>query len=267
MWNSIGSVVTLLRQVSLGVFLTWVFFGQTVNADTLSLDRPFIVCYEDAGWPPYSFLPTQNDSEFRGFNADLLKRVFGRHGIDYRVVMKPWKRCMQDAISGDVDMVMDAASNPQRQRDYLFTEPVYSLTPVFFFPLDKASLYSEPTTADKLQSLFVCGQKGYTYNNFGFNNDNVAMVSKDLEKVVDLTLIGRCDIGLSRKEILLSELSGDSRAEKIVLQTLVDMPPEPFYWMISRRHPKAAAVKAWIDKQVAEIYESDEARQLLEKYF
>ncbi len=241
--------------------------SKAVYAEGLVLERSLNVCFEDAGWPPYSFVRSEPGEVFRGFNADMLQRIFGVQGIDYQVVMKPWKRCLQDAMGGDVDIVMDAASNSDRQRDYLLTNPVYSLTPVFFFRKEQASIFTEPKPADLFSMSFVCGQKGYTYNNFGFDNGHVAMISKDLEKIVDLTIMGRCDIGLSRREIMQFKLAGDERLDKIAYQTLVDIKPEPFYWMINRSHPQAAAIKQHIDREVARLYASGEAKALLQTYF
>ncbi|TNC79800.1 MAG: hypothetical protein C9356_17205 [Oleiphilus sp.] len=226
-----------------------------------------IICSEDAGWPPYSFVSPDENAKFSGFSHDLFERIFTAHGIEYLVEIKPWKRCLQEGIAGPVHLVLDAASNPQRARDYLLTEPIYSLKPVFFTAREHALAVQKNVSIDQLKSLIACGQKGYTYTNFGFDNSLVPRVSKDLPKLLDLVRLGRCDVGLGRDEILRAELKNYEWPDQFYISEIPDTALEPFYWMINRKFDFAPALKKHIDEQVQRIYQSGEAELLLNRYF
>jgi polar amino acid transport system substrate-binding protein len=240
--------------------------GSFALADTQWQNRKVILCAEDAGWPPFSFQKKTPDEAFHGFNADLLKLIFDKHGILYEVVIRPWKRCLSEGIMGDVSIVMDAAKNDEREEKYLLTEPVYSLTPVIFFAGSKSHLYADQVNAGDLQTLRSCGQKGYTYSNFGFENGRVELISEALPHVLDLAVLERCDIGLARKEVFLHELKSYDNARKLDYRPLSNAAKEPFYWMINRQLSYAAELKQLIDKEVAELYRAGKAQALLNGY-
>ena len=128
-----------------------------VLADTKWQNRSIILCAEDAGWPPFSFPQNTPTESFKGFNADLMKLIFDKHSIKYEVVIRPWKRCLNDGAIGDVSIVMDAAKNPEREKKYLLTKPIYSLKPIVFFAKTKSHLYPDFLNATDLQSLWTCG--------------------------------------------------------------------------------------------------------------
>lgn len=236
-------------------------------AGTKWQNHNLILCAEDAGWPPFSFQKKSPTETFRGFNADLIKMIFDKHGISYEVVIRPWKRCLSEGILGDVSIVMDAAKNPEREKNYLLTEPVYSLTPVVFFANSKSDLYPDYLNAADLQKLRACGQKGYTYSNFGFDNVRVELVSEALLHVLDLAVLERCDIGLARKEVFLYELKSYADAHKLDYRPLQNAPKEQFYWLINRQLDFAEELKQLIDEEVSELYRSGKAQELLNAYF
>lgn len=244
--------------------------SSTCLAETSWQNGTVTVCAEDAGWPPFSTpgetTPDSGEPSLTGYNADLLARIFGAQGIPYRVVIRPWKRCLQDGIHGDVTLVLDAASNPERERDYLLTEPIYSLTPGVFFPAGRSEQYPPPLTSAHLAQQQICGQKGYIYDNFGVRNEWVDMVSEDLDKILDLVALERCDFGLARLEILRTELQTYPFPERIAWQPLSGQPREPFYWLLNRHTPGVTQLKAVIDTEMAILRTSGDADQLLERY-
>ena len=82
----------------------------------------------------------------------------------------------------------------------MLTNPVYQLTLIFFFVKQRQYDYNNIDHAEQLKSnRTVCGQRGYTYNNFGFDNEEVRMVSKDLPKLIDVVMTHRCDVGLAQR--------------------------------------------------------------------
>ncbi|MBK8970329.1 MAG: hypothetical protein IPM37_02735 [Hahellaceae bacterium] len=97
-------------------------------------------------------------------------------------------------------------------------------------------------------TLNLCGQAGYTYSNFTIDDTKVERVSEDLAKVLDLTRLDRCDLGLARKEVLLTELKSYQYASAIKYQSIENAQKEDFYWMINRQYPFAEELKQIIDQ-------------------
>ncbi len=246
----------------------WVVSGMILAQDAPKWPHGFVkICAEDAGWPPFSFPPDSENERFRGFNADLLARIFKQHQIPYEVSIRPWKRCLLDGKDGDIDMVLDAAKNPERDRDYLLTEPIYELTPGIFFEIEYSRFYQEPVTTANLQGLSLCGQKGYIYTNFGLEEKRIQRVSKGLPKIIELLLLKRCDIGVARLEILLTELKDAPDAKRLGYQRLRDASAEQFYWMLNRHSEFSMQLKQLIDSEVKALAERGELERMLQVYF
>jgi len=224
------------------------------------------ICAEDTGWPPFSIPPNESNQRFSGYNADLLSEIFSKRDIPYEVVIRPWKRCLNDAINGDIHIVLDAASNNDRKKKYLLTKPIYRLTPVFFFDRELVAQYPEPVTAKQLHDLNVCGQSGYIYNNFGFDEGTINLASKDITKIVELVLLKRCNIGLARNETLKAELKRHPYADQVAIQHLSNTPPELFYWMINRSSPFAQRIKEIIDQDIQSMQKNGALPSLLHAY-
>jgi polar amino acid transport system substrate-binding protein len=244
--------------------VTALLWGEA-RADTWQFG-PVRVCAEDAGWPPFSLPPKSDLEAFSGFNADILATIFGQYGIPFEVSIRPWKRCLLDGMNGDIDIVLDAAKNPERERDYLLTEPIYELTPVFFFATRNASRYPTATPARDFDASRVCGQRGYTYTNFGFDNARIEQVSADLPKILELVELGRCDIGLARLEVLLTELKQVADSGRFSYQRLQNAESEPFYWMLNRHAPFATRLKQLIDSEMTRLRKSGDSGRMLQDY-
>lgn len=257
-----------LHLVRVSVLLTLGLGTLTSQAEPVPTDRSLLVCAEDANWPPYSYQPASPGQPFSGYNQDVLNHILSPLKIPYEVVIRPWKRCLHDTEGGDIDLTLDAAKNPEREEKYLLTNPVYQLTPIFFFVKQRQYDYNNIDHAEQLKSnRTVCGQQGYTYNNFGFDNEEVRMVSKDLPKLIDVVMTHRCDVGLARKEILLTELKNSSFKETLSYRPFPHVSSEAFYYLINRSKPYANELKSILDTGIANMQNSGEAEALLKAYF
>lgn len=254
-----------MKVFSLVLFLV---FSQTSTVYASQFSQVLKVCAEDAGWPPFSIPSKDNKKSFSGYNLDVLRHIFSKHDIDFQVVIRPWKRCLRDGISKDVTIVLDAAKNEQRQRDYVLTEPIYTLTPVFFYLNELETKFNKVETSKDLQKLdLICGQKGYTFNNFGLKNDDVTMISKGIHEILDLIVKKRCSVGLARKEVFLTQLLNFKDSHKIGIKKLASIESEKFYWLINKNFKYAEKLKSIIDSEVKQLERSGKSKDYLNKYF
>ena len=168
----------MLTRPNLKFFLILCLFFQVGQNNILAGPIPdsetINICAEDTGWPPFSIpeytkgIPT---GKLTGFNQELLTEMLTKHGINFKFIIKPWSRCLYEGIHGNIQVVLDAAANEQRRNDYILTEPIYNLTPVFFYNTKSQELFSKMPYSSELYSKGdLCGQSGYTYTNFGLDN-------------------------------------------------------------------------------------------------
>jgi polar amino acid transport system substrate-binding protein len=251
-------------------FLINLILISSIHANSLSskIKAPIIVCAEDAGWPPFSIPFEGTDKNFQGLNLDILERIFKKHSINFKIVVRPWKRCLFDGKNQDVNIVLDAAKNPQREKDYLLTDSVYSLKPIVFYHEKYSSKFSAPVTPKYLKSLdLICGQKGYTFNNFGLKNEDVTGISKGIHEILELVRKERCSAGLTRKEVLLNELNDYEHSQIIKIQNIIGADVEPFYWLINKNFSYSSELRDLINSELSILNSSGVRKGMLKKYF
>lgn len=226
--------------------------GMSGTSFAQDIDTTLNVCAEDSGWPPFSIPANSKKQMFTGLNKEWLEAIFNKHHIKFNIVIKPWKRCLYEAINGDIHIVLDAADNEQRRKDYLLAGPIYHLTPIFFYA--KALRDKIPTinVGSDLESFgTLCGQSGYTYLNFGVSNDIVKMDSKDLSGVIDLVSKQRCTFGLARKETFLAQYNYQANKDEIQYSEIPNSINENFYWLINKKYKFAEKLKNIVNKEIS----------------
>jgi polar amino acid transport system substrate-binding protein len=77
-------------------------------------ERALTLCYEDVSQRPWSM------PDATGLNFELLRRVESLLGEHFVFSAKPWKRCMQEVQTGQVDAVIAAADASERRRYGVF---------------------------------------------------------------------------------------------------------------------------------------------------
>lgn len=71
---------------------------------------PLTFCFEDVAQAPWTM------PDGTGLNIELLKRVAKSTGETFIFTSRPWKRCMAEAKSGQVDGLVGAADSPSRRQ-------------------------------------------------------------------------------------------------------------------------------------------------------
>lgn len=213
------------------------------------------ICVEDAGWPPFTILTTENDKNngaIAGKNIEFLKLIFSKYNIKYNIHIKPWSRCLYEGINGNIQIVLDAALNEQRRKDYIPTDMIYELTPVYLYNRKK---YVDPLgslSPEELKKLGQgCGQVGYIYNNFGFKNDELNLQSKDLQSLLSLISKNRCAFGLARLEVFKYERDLYNNFNDIDFSNILSAKNESFFWLINKNYKYAAHLKTLIDEEIS----------------
>ncbi len=252
-------ILTLLLSSSFG----------SAQKDSPKIEKVINICAEDTGWLPYSS-PVRDSAtgefDVLGFNRDVAEAVFSRVGVQFKFVVKPWQRCLKEAIDGDVDIVLDAASNEQRRRVYLLTTPIYTMTPAYFFHKSFEASLRDKTAKQIISSQPICGQTGYTYTNFGIPNEEVKKLSKALGRIIDLVSERRCKVGLTRLEVLRRELPNYKEYTDIAYSEIKGAKKENFYWLINKQSKFSELLKKTIDREYEALSKKGVITKIKSKY-
>lgn len=219
-------------------------------------DQIINICVEDSGWPPFSILDSskeeRNTGAVSGKNAEFLKYIFSKYNLKYNIHIKPWKRCLYEGIHGNIQIVLDAALNDQRRKEYIATNTIYELTPVFLYSAKKFPVPFQEMTSKQLKELGQgCGQVGYIYDNFGFQSEELNLQAKDLQNLLSLVSKRRCAFGLARLEVYKYEKELFNNFSEITFGNISNAHNEDFFWLINKNYKYAAHLKTIIDDEIS----------------
>ncbi len=107
-------------------------------------------------WPPYY----SQSLEGYGVGSRIVTEAFALNGIRVDYEFYPWKRALALARSGTLDGVVGFDKNPEREREFYFSDVVWTSRWVFFHL--KARPFSWNSLAD-LRGLSVGGTLEYMY--------------------------------------------------------------------------------------------------------
>lgn len=239
------------------LFLLIIGASSAITANSIPSSERVNICAEDTGWPPFSILETidgQGTGKLKGKNLELIEKIFEAQKIKYQIHIKPWKRCLYEGIHGNIQIVLDAATNAQRRSDYLISDVIYTLSPVYFYSKKSFQNGLQGKTSTELKKLGQgCGQVGYIYDNFGFKADELNLQAKDLPSLLSLVAKKRCAFALGRLEPFLFEKENSNNFNDVDFAAITSAKKEDFYWLINKNFKYANSLKKIIDTKVQEI--------------
>ena len=255
--------------LSFTTFILFLLFGPFTSSAAIPENQVINICAEDTGWIPYSMpvkLEAGGGYEFTGYNRDIVDAVFTKHNIKFKFEVRPWQRCLKEAIDGNIHIVLDAASNEERRRDYLLTNSIYKMTPAYFYHSDNDKNFKMKNADFILNNTPICGQSGYTYKNFGIPNEEVKKLSKALRRIIDLVRAKRCRIGLTRLEVLQRELPENKGTGEVSYSMIKDAKKEEFFWLINKKFNFSNDLKRIINSELRVLKQNGKLKEISNKY-
>ncbi|TWX50226.1 substrate-binding periplasmic protein [Colwellia hornerae] len=253
-----------------------VYFPNSSISQTMSFNADKIpLCAGAHEWPPYHYFKRvdgKKTEEIIGVDIDIFDEIFTKNGIHYSVELLPWKRCLHEAMKGEIyDVVFGAGLNDSRRDKYVTTKGYYTVVPSFIYVKEKfPSGVKVEVPSDLKKYGQLCGVRGFNYVNFGQKNEEVDMGSSDYHFLIKKTLALRCDISLVRYEILAGwdrvlnmNIIGD---DWLILNPVPNNPPESFHLMISKNYKYSDELKFFFESEVNKLKRSGKFKSILSKY-
>lgn len=213
----------------------------------------FAFCHDNEDRPPHFYI---RDGAWQGHDIDVLDRLFTDSPWRYQLDAVPWRRCLQSTRAGKQHQaVLSATYSATRTQHYYFSNSYYSLTPAYLYIASADRPTPEINRPTDLYHYRVCGIAGFNYAGFNLFNKNIDQNAKDLLQLVDKLIAGRCDIALSRFEIIqgLWEHGRIPAPASLTLRTIPRTSLERYYMMVSRNAPDAKQLLRFINHGIERL--------------
>ena len=86
-------------------------------------DHPVLRAAATPDWPPFDYVDA--DGEYRGIDADLLRRLATMAGFEIEAVSAPWPELYRMLREGELDVCAGMQASEERRKHLLFTDPVF----------------------------------------------------------------------------------------------------------------------------------------------
>ena len=227
--------------------------------------KQVLFCGDKAGWPPYTY---EDGNTLKGYDLDVLAEIFNSSGLNYDVIMLPWRRCLEMVKQGLIDVALSASGTQERAIIYRMTQPYYYVTPSYIHLKSRFPQGVRTPPTEVTRQYKVCGLRGYSYHSFGLPPEDVETTSRTFAQLFNKTAAGRCDILLGRYEILVGfSLTGQPLiTDKWQHSPVPGIEVDDFRMLVSRAIDDSVELHQMLNRRIAEMRDSDELDRLLQPY-
>jgi len=199
-----------------------------------------------------------------GFSYQLVRAVFQSLGKNVSFVNDiPWKRCMAEVESGNIDFAMDAYYDLDREKIFTYSTHYNTLTPQIFFLKAHPVDFSKPATLKKFRG---CGVLGTSYTHYGIRSADLDL-GATREALFDKLAAGRCEYFLEELEDIVSfRLTGtDYLANPALRHETVNWAVPPSKFLITVKNGKYAVLMDQINDAIYNQIKSGQAEKIWQK--
>lgn len=138
---------------------TWIvilclFFSPALAQETLTL------CSADS--PPWTIQKSNSPSDIEGLAVDIMSELFSRADTPVEMVALPFKRCLENTQSGELDGCFMTIKNPEREMYAEFTDSYLTIPTYVYYSLEKFEQFEWDSLED-LKPYRIGVQRGFKY--------------------------------------------------------------------------------------------------------
>lgn len=223
------------------------------------------ICGDGANWPPYTFI---KDTKVQGVDIDILNAILPVYRIRFKVEMVDWKRCLEGTEKNIYQIALSATRNKERQRTFIFTRAYYSVSTEYFYSKRQHPTGFHIRQPSDLLYHHVCGLRGYNYNTFGIDSNQVNRSSHNYDQLIKRTMAGRCDLFLANREILagFAILGKHYDDPDMVSAQIPGIRKDNFHMLISKRYRYRKLLKELLDKGIDQLEKKGGLNAIINHY-
>lgn len=151
---------------------------------------------------------------------------------------------MEYVREGRYHIVMDASRNPGRERNYLISNPVYTVRSGLFYLKSRYPLAPEIRTVADVNTYSLGGILGYNYDIYPFVTDNMDAGADGVPTLMKKLRVGRFDLAVGYVEILkYYDSMGEVDLTGIGWLDIPGTAPFEYHYMLSRNQTGEALLR------------------------
>lgn len=221
-------------------------------------------CWEDGLKPPYLMLDPSDRPT--GIAVDMVDEIFRRKNIRVQHVVRPWKRCLAEVESGEVDLVPNSSYREERARYALYSAPLYETHLVLFYTHRRFPAPPRITRIEDLQAFRLGGILGFNYDQYA-GKLSIETSARNRRALLQMLQVDRYDFAVEQLEIVrMMEVRGEIRLNGIGHTPDPVTPTKAFHVLVSKRHPDATRVKKILDEGIAGLQRDGTSRSINARY-
>jgi polar amino acid transport system substrate-binding protein len=257
----------------------------TLSAEPVNLKGETVsICDDGSEWPPYTYYKRVNGKktdELVGYSVDVIREIFDKHGIKFKLKLLPWKRCQREMAEGKkYQMFLSGGLNRERIKTYYITQPYY-FTKFYYFWSEKHHPNGLNIRTDSLKNaLYDLVNKykmgnilGYGMGIYKKHNISISKVdfgAMDYKALAQKLRLGRIDVFYESLEILsgcqaigTADILDDPEFKSAVIPGIT---PRGYQFMITKNHKYGLALRNLIDQEITLMRATGRLDELLKKY-
>lgn len=204
-----------------------------------------------------------------GLSTKIVKRVLDETGLDYEVSFLTWSRGIEETRVGARMATFPYLKNPQREKDFLFSDPIHSIANTYFIKKDRLSEFKKQ---EDVYGKLTCQPKGQSYGKV-----LSTMIEKGLIKTIEAASLADCFKMVQHSRIdffAWEERTGWYAATEVFgpevrkhLRT-VDFPIGviPLHLMFTKNQGKSSEVMGQFNKALKKLKENGTIDEIMRTY-
>lgn len=268
----VNSFKILLILSSAVIFSTSAIASESHSMEMLG-NKTINICEDRTEWPPYIFYKRINGkptSDVTGYSVDVIKEIFKKRKIRFKLNLLPWTRCQAWVKQGmKYQLALNASYSEERARKYHLSRSYHNATQNYFYSKKHHPKGLDIRSKADLKKHRVCGILGYDYENIGLKKGEVDQNAEDLSGLIIQLHANRCTLFTNYYEILAGfAMTGKNYlADKnLGCEPIPGVAPTQFHMLISKNFPYAEVLKHIIDEGIADMEASGMLREIMKKY-
>lgn len=163
--------------------------------------RPVKLCVEE-NFPPFEYAAQGAGPGLHGATVEFVTGILKRNRIPFQLQKFPWTRCLAYVKQGAIDIGLDTYYDQARNRDLVYSEPYYALTPQYYYSKSAFPNGLRIRTAQDLKRFHGCGILGFSYAHYGLSAEDIDTGVPDHTMLVRKLKAGRCDYFVEELEVM-----------------------------------------------------------------
>jgi len=208
-------------------------------------------------FPPY-IIKNRNDDDFHGIYIDILDEIFTQmDGVKYKIVHRPWNRCLKEAQFGDVDGVLMLFKTPEREKYLVYSKPMVTEIMSMWVLASKFPDGLEWDTMKDLKEFSFVYPSGYSISKewdqaVKKGDINKAIMVYDNEVAMELVSMNRYDIAPMIERVGY-EIIKKKSLERTIIQLNKPLGQAVYYIGFSKKSPQIEKIQSQIIPQINKI--------------